>query len=187
MKLPTLGSTMASRYRIDDLLAMGGQAMIAKATDLVTGDMVVARRQLSCPEDPGYAEDSLRRDRLDPRVAPARGADARGIPDDGQWVHILKFVAGRELGCILAEEGRSSILKAVRILSQVAGGVESLHAHGVIHRDLKPSNVLVDEHEHATVIDLGICKHRYGATLTRTGTLSAPSATAHRSRSPTPQ
>ncbi|MCC6230511.1 MAG: serine/threonine protein kinase [Phycisphaerales bacterium] len=172
MKLPTLGSTMASRYRIDDLLAMGGQAMIARATDLVTGDTVVARRQMSCPEDASYAEDSRRFAEIasirvwHPHVVQTLTA----FQDDGQWVHILNFVAGRELGCILAEEGHLPVRKAVRILSQAAGGVESLHAHGVIHRDLKPSNVLVDEHEHATVIDLGICKRRHGTTLTRTGT-----------------
>ncbi len=172
MKFPTVGSTIAWRYRIDDLLAMGGQATVARTTDLVTGATVIARRQLSTPDDPSFTEDSGRF----AEIASIRVCHSNVVrtlaafQDDGQWVQILEFVEGRQLGCLIAEQGHVSIPRSIRILSQVAEGTAALHAHGLIHRDLKPSNVLVDQHDHATVIDLGICKRRFGASMTRTGT-----------------
>ncbi len=43
-----------------------------------------------------------------------------------------------------------------RILSQVIDGLRFVHANGIVHRDLAPQNVLVDGHDRALIIDLGL-------------------------------
>ena len=47
-----------------------------------------------------------------------------------------------------------------RVLAQVLGALEHLHAHALVHRDVKPANVVVDPQTlHATLIDIGLGKH----------------------------
>ncbi len=58
-------------------------------------------------------------------------------------------------GGLLAEE------RALRIMLQICEAVMALHEAGVYHRDLKPGNIMLgqrDGRDHATLIDLGICK-----------------------------
>jgi serine/threonine protein kinase len=45
-----------------------------------------------------------------------------------------------------------------RVLAQLVGAMRTLHSAGKLHLDLKPSNVLVDEHEHVTVLDFGLAR-----------------------------
>ena len=55
----------------------------------------------------------------------------------------------------LAEE------RALRVMLQICEAIIALHEAGVYHRDLKPGNIMVgqrDGRDHATLIDLGICK-----------------------------
>ncbi|HGG56918.1 MAG TPA: serine/threonine protein kinase [Nannocystis exedens] len=58
-------------------------------------------------------------------------------------------------GGLLSEE------RALGIMIQICKAVTALHTKGVFHRDIKPGNIMVgqrDGHDHATLIDLGICK-----------------------------
>ena len=51
--------------------------------------------------------------------------------------------------------------RALRIMLQICEAIMALHEAGVYHRDLKPGNIMVsprDGRDHATLIDLGICK-----------------------------
>ncbi len=49
----------------------------------------------------------------------------------------------RRVGYALAETSHGfDVQRAVRVVQHLAGGLEEIHAAGVIHRDLKPSNVL---------------------------------------------
>lgn len=46
--------------------------------------------------------------------------------------------------------------QAVRVLLQLAKGVQQLHALRVLHLDIKPQNVLMDQHGDAVLSDFGI-------------------------------
>jgi serine/threonine protein kinase len=47
---------------------------------------------------------------------------------------------------------------AVRVLLDMAKGLQELHKHGIVYRDLKPANMLYDEStKKATMTDLGCC------------------------------
>ena len=65
---------------------------------------------------------------------------------------LLEFVDGRTL----EEHLPSSVLVATRIFAQVATGLASMHAKGVIHADMKPNNVMLTAKTGAVkIIDLG--------------------------------
>jgi eukaryotic-like serine/threonine-protein kinase len=43
-------------------------------------------------------------------------------------------------------------------MTQLAGALSYIHAHGLVHRDLKPSNVMVDEDRLVRLMDFGLAK-----------------------------
>jgi len=46
----------------------------------------------------------------------------------------------------------------LRLLSEVARGLNYLHSRRIIHRDLKPNNILIDDNGHARLADFGRAK-----------------------------
>src|SRR5258708_7475031 len=53
---------------------------------------------------------------------------------------------------------RLPILQVLRIIEQLAEGLDYAHAHHVIHRDLKPANILFSEQDPPVVVDFGLAK-----------------------------
>lgn len=65
---------------------------------------------------------------------------------------VLEFVDGRTL----EEHPPTAVLAAVRIFAQVAIGLASMHAKGVVHADMKPNNVMLTAKTGIVkIIDLG--------------------------------
>lgn len=54
--------------------------------------------------------------------------------------------------------GPYDVNSAASMLDQIASGLATAHANGVVHRDLKPSNILLDEEGNAYLADFGIAK-----------------------------
>ena len=171
MTFATLDESVADRYRVKDILAVCGQACVSKAIDVTTGEAVVLRQQLSSPGDPGHEEESARF----AGVAGVRIVHPNVIETvdafqvKGRWVHVQKYVEGRELREVLADRGRLAPAEVIALGKQLASGLEAIHAAGLVHRDLKPANIMISADGRATIIDLGISKRVYGSGLTRTG------------------
>jgi len=72
---------------------------------------------------------------------------------------VLRHVVGRSLDRII-EGGPLALGCAIQIALDVLDGLRDLHAGGVVHRDVKPANVLVDHHDRAILLDLGVARDR---------------------------
>jgi serine/threonine protein kinase len=75
---------------------------------------------------------------------------------DGAYL-VMRWLRGGSLKDALAT-GPYAINQAALLLDQLAAGLATAHAAGVIHRDLKPSNILLDEEGNAYLADFGIAK-----------------------------
>jgi len=92
--------------------------------------------------------------------------------DDGAAI-VMEFVEGGSLREKLQQHPQGlPVAEALRILRQIAAGLEAAHASGVIHRDMKPENVLIDRDGMARVTDFGLALplHQGSTRLTLTGT-----------------
>ncbi len=92
--------------------------------------------------------------------------------DDGAAI-VMEFVEGGSLREMLMRHPNGlPVAEALRILRQIAAGLEAAHASGVIHRDMKPENVLMDADGMARVTDFGLAlpMHEGSTRLTLSGT-----------------
>jgi serine/threonine-protein kinase len=93
-----------------------------------------------------------------PHVVPTLGSGE----DEGRLYLAMAYVEGSDLRALLRSEGRLDPDRALELLDQVAGALDSAHVAGLVHRDVKPGNILVagkEGAEHAYVCDFGLARH----------------------------
>src|SRR5262249_34870638 len=83
---------------------------------------------------------------------------------------VMEFVEGETLGQRIEREGRLTEDEAIRVIAQVAQGLQKAHRLGLVHRDVKPDNILLTRDGQAKLTDLGLVKDADSdLNLTRTG------------------
>ena len=77
--------------------------------------------------------------------------------DDGQPYFVMRYMSGGSLSDRIKAKVMT-VAEAVKILGQLAPGMDEAHSKGIIHRDLKPSNILFDGKGVPYISDFGIAK-----------------------------
>jgi len=169
------GSAFGTRYRILQKLGEGGMGVVFKAFDDELGIPVALK--LIRPEamtDPDAALQMERRFKRE--LVLARQVTHKNvvrIHDLGELdtfkYFTMPFIEGRDLGAVIAREGKLPVARALRIARQVATGLAAAHEVGIVHRDLKPENVMLDADDTAVIMDFGLARTNDGANLTMAG------------------
>lgn len=158
------GTVVDDLYEIDARLGAGAMGEVYAARHMRLGKRVaikVINRRLS--EDSAAIERFAREARTLAKIQhPAIVAiEHVGELADGRAYFSMEFLLGETLfdrSC----RGRVPLVEALRILDQMARGLEAAHAQGVIHRDLKPENVflahLPSEEPIVKLVDFGLAK-----------------------------
>jgi serine/threonine-protein kinase len=151
---------LGGRYRLEDVIGVGGMSTVWRARDEVLG-RPVAVKLLSGQ----YIADAPARRRIRDE---ARAAAALSHPHVAQ-VHdygeansdghpapyvVMELVPGPTLQ-ERAARGPVPPAEAFRIGAEVAAGLAAAHAEELVHRDVKPANVMLTP-EAAKVLDFGI-------------------------------
>ncbi len=162
-------------YRIESRLGRGGMGLLYLALEPGLERRVALK--LIAPEAAEeevfarrFAEESKIAASIEhPNVVPIYAAGE----EDGVPFIAMRYVAGADLARRLAREGRLEPAVAVELIAQVAGGLDAIHAAGLIHRDVKPANVLLsggEGGEHAYITDFGVARNvATESGLTQTG------------------
>jgi serine/threonine protein kinase, bacterial len=165
---------MFGPYRVDSLLGRGGMGEVHRAFDTIRRRYVALKRlPPDFAADPTYQarfrrEAALAATLHDPHVIPIH--DYGEI--NGRLFLDMRLVEGVDLATVLERHGPLPAGRAVNVVSQVAGALDSAHAAGLVHRDVKPSNVLLvptPGDDFAYLIDFGIARTTVDTTLTGTG------------------
>jgi serine/threonine protein kinase len=156
-------------YTLEAELGRGSTGVVWRATS-ADGSTVAIKLF-----DPALGRDEEYRARLarEARVAQEiQGAHLVRIlesgADDGQLFLVLEYVGGGTLRDKLAD-GPLPLEQTVRVVSEVAAGLDALHRGGIVHRDVKPSNVMLRENGSAALTDFGLAKGAAYTLLTRPG------------------
>ncbi len=75
---------------------------------------------------------------------------------NGRYYLVMEFIEGRTIGSLISEGGPLPPPLAVRLVRQVALGLEHAHRKGLIHRDVNPYNIMVTHDGTAKLADLGL-------------------------------
>ncbi len=168
-----IGTLLADRYEILELLGQGGMGAVYKARDTELERLVALK--LIRPELASNPE-ILRRFKQE--LILAREVTHRNVIrifDLGQAKGIkfitMEFVEGRDLRALLREKEKLPLDETVRIIAQVCRALEAAHAAGVVHRDLKPQNIMLDAKDRVYVMDFGIAHSLETPGMTQTGAL----------------
>jgi eukaryotic-like serine/threonine-protein kinase len=133
-------------YEVMQVLGHGGFGVVLKAFD-ESLRRVVAIKVLK----PGLAVTSPPRKRF---LREARAAAAvrhenivtiYAVEDAPIPYLVMEYVAGRSLQQKLDETGPLDLAKVLDLGHQLASGLATSHAMGLIHRDIKPSNIMLED------------------------------------------
>jgi serine/threonine-protein kinase len=162
---------MLDHYRIDQLIARSGMAVLFKATDVNSGRPVAIKVPHADLEADRVLYERFQREQeigyeLDhPGVVKTYDREERS-----RLYMVLEWVDGRLLRNLLDEErknpGNFPIARAVRITRGICEALDYMHKHGVVHRDLKPENIMVDDQDNIKLIDFGIAMKEDARRLT---------------------
>ncbi len=154
-----VGTELAGRYEILDLLGRGGMGQVYKARDHELDDVVAIKTVLgssALAEDEGLIREvQICRKITHPNVV--RVYDI-GRFEGGIFV-TMELIEGLPLDVVLSIE--QSLVRIRSILGQIASGLREAHRLRVVHRDLKPSNLLMTL-DHVKIVDFGIARQQVG-------------------------
>jgi len=168
-----IGTVLADRYEILQLLGRGGMGAVYKARDTEL-DRVVALKLIR----PELARNPEILRRFKQELILARQVTHKNVIrifDLGQSGGIkfitMDFVEGQDLRVLLVERGKFPPEQAARVMLQICHALEAAHSEGVIHRDLKPQNIMVAPDGRVYVMDFGIARSAHLPGMTQTGAL----------------
>ena len=78
--------------------------------------------------------------------------------DNGTFYIAMEYVDGQSLESMLAQKKRWTIEETIRLVVEIADGLDSTHKKGIIHRDIKPGNILIDKEGQPHIVDFGIAR-----------------------------
>ena len=73
---------------------------------------------------------------------------------EDKCVAVEEFVNGKRLCDVLQKNIPVEVI--VDYVRQICNGLKEVHNKNIVHRDLQPKNIIVDRHNHITIIDFDI-------------------------------
>lgn len=159
------GDILAGKYRIDEVLAVGGMGVVVAARHIQLDERVAIKFLLP---DMLTDNDAVARFKREARAAVkiksehvVRVSDVATL-DNGSPYMVMEYLEGGDLAAWLGKRGALPVEQAVEFVLQACEAIAEAHTLGIVHRDLKPTNLFVIHRPDGTlcvkVLDFGISK-----------------------------
>jgi len=168
------GTVIAGRYEVVKCLGTGSMGLVYACRHREQAGNLVAVKVLF----PEVAQDKVAAARFRNEIFASYGVDHPNVVRayeylrDGDLIaYTMEFVGGGDLADRLSKwkDNPLPVPESIRLLWQMASGVQAIHDSGIIHRDLKPENILLTSDGQVKIADFGIARTGFGPKLTEHG------------------
>jgi serine/threonine protein kinase len=169
------GTLLNNRYAVKSVLGRGGFSLTYRATD-TTLDRTVAIKELF-PENAsrsgntvtvptntradfqqaltGFLQEAKTLARFQhPNIV---GTGDTFTQNNTAYI-VMDYIEGETLDVLINRNGRLPWNQTLPILTDIATGLEHLHATNTIHRDIKPANIMITPTGKAVILDFGAAR-----------------------------
>lgn len=164
------GKRLDGRYEIQEVIGVGGMAVVYKAYDNID-DRTVAVKIL---KEEYLANEEFRRRFKNESKAIAVLSHPNIVKvfnvsygDRLQYI-VMEHVEGITLKEYIEQQGKLGIKETVHFTMQILRALQHAHDKGIVHRDIKPQNILLLSNGNIKVTDFGIARFSYSDTKTMT-------------------
>ncbi|MCR5523111.1 MAG: Stk1 family PASTA domain-containing Ser/Thr kinase [Clostridia bacterium] len=164
------GKRLDGRYEIQEVVGVGGMAVVYKAYDNID-DRIVAVKIL---KDEFLANEEFRRRFKNESKAISLLSHPNIVKvynvnygDRLQYI-VMEYVEGITLKEYIEQQGKLGIKETIHFTMQILRALQHAHDKGIIHRDIKPQNILLLSNGNIKVTDFGIARFSYSDTKTMT-------------------
>ena len=157
-ELPEVGA-IVEKYRLEELLGVGGFAAVYRATHLLLRTPVAIKM-------------------LRPRVLRRRSGLARALCEEARFAAkinhpnvvrvfdvthtpkityvVMEYIDGDTLARVIQRKGVMPARAVIEVGLDVSAGLAAGLEQGLIHRDIKPANIILTQSMSAKIVDLGL-------------------------------
>lgn len=164
------GKRLDGRYEIQEVIGVGGMAVVYKAYDNID-DRIVAVKIL---KDEYLANEEFRRRFKNESKAIAVLSHPNIVKvfnvsygDRLQYI-VMEHVEGITLKEYIEQQGKLGVKETVHFTMQILRALQHAHDKGIVHRDIKPQNIMLLSNGNIKVTDFGIARFSYSDTKTMT-------------------
>lgn len=165
-----VGKRLDGRYEIQEIIGVGGMAVVYKAYDNID-DRTVAVKIL---KEEFLANEEFRRRFKNESKAIAVLSHPNIVKvydvsygDRIQYI-VMECVDGITLKEYIQQQGVINYKEAVFFVTQILRALQHAHDKGIVHRDIKPQNIMLLENGAIKVTDFGIARFSRSETRTMT-------------------
>jgi serine/threonine protein kinase len=157
-------------FRIDDVIGIGGMAIVYRAEQVSLGRPVALKVLSSKLTSDEVFRERFRREGKHaailehPNIVPVYDSGEQ----DGLLYLAMRLVEGTNLAELVQTRGVTAD-QTIELLRPIASALDTAHAAGLIHRDVKPQNILITSQAHPYLADFGVAKGSNTHGLTATG------------------
>lgn len=162
-----IGQRLCGRYEIRRVVADGGMGRVYEGIDRQTNTRVAVK---VLHDDISKDEVALERFKREYEISSQLPHDhivkVLDFQRDEQfkvWLLVMEFLEGEELRVLVKRDKFVPPERVIRMLSQVAIGLDAAHARQFVHRDLKPDNLFLcgtHDGDVVKILDFGSVKDK---------------------------
>lgn len=164
------GKRLDARYEIQELIGVGGMAVVYRAYDIIE-DKTVAIKILK-DEFLGNKEFVRRFKNESKAIAVLSHVNIVKVYDVSfgtkiQYI-VMEYIDGITLKEFISQQKIINWKDAIYFVNQILSALKHAHSKGVIHRDIKPQNIMLLKDGTIKVTDFGIARFSRNETQTMT-------------------